>query len=52
MHSPVRLAPHGVFDVPVKLFVPLAGDVDITAAGWPVALIGVMVVVPVIHRQD
>jgi hypothetical protein len=30
---PLNLRPHTVFDVPVKLFVPLADDVDITAAG-------------------
>ena len=30
---PVNLIPHTVFDAPVKLFIPVADDVDITAAG-------------------
>ena len=30
---PLNLWPHTVFDVPVKLFVPVADDADITAAG-------------------
>jgi hypothetical protein len=30
---PLNLRPHTVFDVPVKLFVPLADDMDITVAG-------------------
>jgi hypothetical protein len=30
--QPLNLWPHTVFDVPVKLFVPVADDVDITAA--------------------
>jgi hypothetical protein len=30
---PLNLRPHTVFDVAVKLFVPVADDVDITAAG-------------------
>jgi hypothetical protein len=31
--QPLNLWPHTVFDVPVRVFVPVAGDVDITAAG-------------------
>jgi hypothetical protein len=31
--QPLNLWPHTVFDFPVKLFVPVAEDVDITAAG-------------------
>jgi hypothetical protein len=31
--QPLNLWPHTVFDVPVKLFVPVADDADITAAG-------------------
>ena len=31
--QPVNLIPHTVFDAPVKLFIPLAEDVDITTAG-------------------
>jgi hypothetical protein len=30
---PLNLTPHTVFDTPVKLFIPLADDVDITTAG-------------------
>ena len=30
---PVNLIPHTVFDAPVKLFIPVAEDVDITSAG-------------------
>jgi hypothetical protein len=30
---PLNLWPHTVFDVPVKLFVPVSDDVDVTAAG-------------------
>jgi hypothetical protein len=30
---PLNLRPHTVFDTPVKLFIPLADDVDITSAG-------------------
>jgi hypothetical protein len=31
--QPVNLIPHTVFDVPVKLFIPVADGVDITTAG-------------------
>jgi hypothetical protein len=31
--QPVNLIPHTVFDAPVKLFIPVADDVDITTAG-------------------
>jgi hypothetical protein len=31
--QPVNLVPHTVFDAPVKLFIPVAEDVDITTAG-------------------
>jgi hypothetical protein len=30
---PLNLTPHTVFDAPVKLFIPVADDVDITTAG-------------------
>ena len=30
---PLNLRPHTVFDMPVKLFIPVADDVDITTAG-------------------
>jgi len=31
--APLNLSPHSVFDIPVKLFIPVADDVDIAAAG-------------------